>query len=79
MSQRSKLPSWPIIPALLLLTACQATASSNSCGTLFHYSPEFEQQASAEMAMLQQSNLAPDVVQLVNDYGVTRDTIRACR
>ena len=77
-SQRSKPLSLLIILGLLQATAC-TKASSNACGTLYAYSPEFEEQAAIELDYLQGTGQSPHVVTMIQDYGTTRQTIRACK
>lgn len=47
-----------------------------TCPTFVKYSKAFLQQANVELEMIEAK--APNVVQLVNDYGVERDAIRKC-
>lgn len=76
--QRNRLKSWLTIPSLLLVIGC-TQESFNDCGTLFKYSPEFQAKAAKELDDLQGQGTAPEVVKLVEDYSVTRQTIRACK
>ena len=62
-----------VIVASLLLAACQG-ANGITCPQLKQYSPEFLQEVSREVARID----APNSVQLLKDYGVTRDAIRIC-
>lgn len=57
----------------MLMTACQEVSSNQACGVLFQYSKSFEQQAAIEY-----TNLPPKSKKLIDDYKVTRDTIRNC-
>ncbi len=75
-SPRNKPPSSLTVPLLMLLAGCQ-TVPSNSCGVLYTYSTDFQRQAAVELKEIQAG--APHVAQLMDDYGKTRDTIRACR
>ena len=60
---------------LMLLTACSPEPSNvtNSCGVLLEYSKEFQAEAAKEYP-----SLGPKSKRLINDYKVTRDTIRVC-
>ena len=77
-SPRNRPRSWLIALALMPLAAC-GTVHSEACGVLFSYSPDFQKQAATELDYLRGTGQAPHVVQLVQDYGTTRDTIRACK
>jgi hypothetical protein len=78
LSPKNKRPSWLIALSLMLLPAC-TTQTSNACGTLFHYSPEFQQKAAVELDYLQGTGDSPEIVQMMDDYHTTRETIRACK
>lgn len=62
--------------AAALLTGCAAVNSDPICGTLFDYAPEFQKQAAQELSTLPPGSA---VGELVADYGVVRQEIRACR
>ena len=76
-SDRNRRKLWLIALALMPLSAC-ATARSDVCGVLFTYDAGFQRQAGTEVDYLKGTGQAPHVVQLVEDYQTTRDTIRAC-
>ncbi len=49
------------------------------CGVLFQYSKADELKASIELVELKVSGEYPHIAQMMDDYGKTRDTIRACK
>jgi hypothetical protein len=55
------------------LAACNQKAIV-ACPSLVPYSADFQKALSREIAQLD----APYLFQVLNDYGVTRDAIRAC-
>lgn len=59
------------------LAACQSTAGGGGCPPLVSYSKEFQKQAARELRMTRAA--APNVAQLVVDYGKMRDACRAGR
>lgn len=77
VSRRNRLRLSLTVLSLTSLSAC-GTVSSN-CGTLFTYSPEFQREAASELDYLANTGQYPNVVTMVQDYGVTRETIRVCK
>jgi hypothetical protein len=61
------------IVLLVLLSACKPGVAV-TCPPLIPYSPEFQKEALAELDRIR----APHLELMLNDYGVTRDAIRAC-
>lgn len=47
-----------------------------TCPSVRKYSPAFLTEANKELDMIQDK--APNIIIMVNDYGVTRDAIRKC-
>jgi hypothetical protein len=76
--RKSRLRLLLITLGLLSIAGC-ATIPSSSCGVLFIYTPEFTKQAAEELDYLVNTGSSPAIVQMIRDYGVTRDTIRACK
>jgi hypothetical protein len=68
----------PILPLLLLLTACSnpAAVAQNVCPPIKPYSTEEQQQAAAELLKLPPGSM---VGQMIVDYGSERARLRACR
>jgi hypothetical protein len=66
------------VTSLTLLTACQPAPSSTYtkpvCGVLFTYDKDFMKQAASEYPAL-----PPASKKLLDDYKVTRTTIRECQ
>jgi hypothetical protein len=58
---------------LLLLAACRP-GTALTCPPLIPYAADFQKRAMAELDAI----AAPHLEQMLNDYGVTRDAIRAC-
>ncbi len=66
-----------VLALLPVLMAGQCSPGARvTCPALKNYSPEFQAAAKAELQMI--LDKAPHVVAMINDYGVTRDVIRAC-
>lgn len=68
---------WLIVAALPVLMAgtCDPKAAI-TCPPLKQYSKEFQAAAAREYAAIEAA--APHLVQMVDDYGVSRAAIRAC-
>jgi len=64
-----------VICLAVLLGGCPKGAGI-TCPTLRQYSPEFMSRVSEQIEMIEAK--APDVVEMLNDYGVERDAIRKC-
>lgn len=64
-----------LLIAGLSLSAC-ATVVSETCPTLFDYPQQVMDQAADELEQLPNDSVLPD---LIGDYGVVREEIRACR
>ena len=62
---------------LILLTNC-TRVHSNSCGVLINYSEEDQKKAAIELQSLQKDEKYVVVPKMIDHYGITRDTIRAC-
>lgn len=62
----------------LLATGCQTVHSNESCGVLFNYSKEEQKKASQEYERLKLDGDFSTTVLFIDDYGITRDTIRVC-
>jgi hypothetical protein len=77
-SQKNRRLSWLTILALMPLAACQM-ASSDACGTLFVYDRATEAQAAQELYAMKTAGVYPVTRMMLDDYGTTRETIRACR
>lgn len=66
-----------ILPALFLaLSAGKCEVPHNVCPPLKIYSKAFQSELKAELDRIMET--APRVMQVIKDYGVTRDMIRAC-
>ena len=65
-----------ILPALLALSAGKCEAPHNVCPPLKIYSKTFQAELKAELERIMETS--PRVMQVIRDYGVTRDQIRAC-
>lgn len=62
--------------APFLLAAKCERGSSITCPPLKQYSAQFQAAAAAEYEKVELQ--APHLMQMIDDYGVTRDAIRAC-
>lgn len=62
------------LTATAWLTAC-ATVVSETCPTLFDYSVEQQTRAAEELEALPEGSA---LAELIGDYGVVRNEIRAC-
>lgn len=67
-----------IVIASLLVTGCQMVHSNESCGVLFNYSKEQQKKAALELEQLKLDGDFSNTILLVEDYAITRDTIRVC-
>lgn len=65
-----------ILVALVLLLAACKQGGAITCPTLKGYSPAFLADSARELEGLDRN--APHVAQMLNDYGVERDSIREC-
>lgn len=66
------------VTLLMLATACQ-TIPSSGCGVLLSYEPAFQDKASYEYkAYIETNSELYNTKRLLDDYKVTRDSIRAC-
>ena len=66
-----------VLSLLPVLMAGQCSPGARvTCPSLKQYSPEFQAAAGAELQMI--LDKAPHVVEMINDFGVTRNAIRAC-
>ena len=64
-----------ILLAATVLASCKPGAAI-TCPTLKQYSKAFLQETAKQLDMIEKT--APNIVIMVNDYGVTRDAIRKC-
>lgn len=64
----------------LFLAACGGAApvARVVCPVIAEYSTEDQAKASKEYAALKSSGKYPIIVKMIDDYGVTRNEIRAC-
>lgn len=63
-----------ILGLLMLLAGCIPNSVSITCPSLIRYSPEFQKAALLELNAIK----APHLEQILSDYSITRDAIRAC-
>jgi hypothetical protein len=66
----------PMLALMALVSGCAAGASKPVCPSLFTYTPEEQARAADELDALPPDSM---VATLVEDYGVVRAEIRACR
>lgn len=64
-----------ILVAAVMLASCKPGAAI-TCPTLKQYSKAFLQETGKQLDLIEA--MAPNIVIMVNDYGVTRDSIRKC-
>jgi len=64
-----------ILIAAAVLASCKPGASI-TCPTLKNYSKTFLQESAKQLDLIEAT--APNIVIMVNDYGVTRDAIKKC-
>lgn len=71
-------PLLSAILAIVLVQACTKVSSSgDTCGVLFDYSRDWQQEAGLEYDTYIKEKL-PYTEQLIQDYKMTRDSIREC-
>ena len=72
---------WLTIPALLLTSGCDKATSEplTACGVLFEYDRATEAHAAQEYEAARTASTFPVMRQMIDDYGTTRDSIRACK
>lgn len=69
--------AWFLILLLPLLMAGQCSPGSRvTCPALKNYPAEFQAEVAKELRII--IDTSPHVVEMLNDYGVTRNAIRAC-
>ena len=64
---------------MLPLIACAPETFNADCGILISYSSVYQEKIAIELKGLKDSNQYPNTLELINDYKVTRDSIRACQ
>lgn len=60
----------------LALAGCPKNGGTITCPSLKQYSTSFLKEAEQELGMIERN--APNIVKMLNDYGVQRDAIRKC-
>ncbi len=60
----------------LALAACKPGGAGVTCLTNVKYSASFLKEAEKEIEQIER--VAPNVVKMINDYGITRDAVRVC-
>ena len=63
---------------VILLSSCAKETSNSDCGILIPYSEGYQDTVADQMEILGEANLYPELRGMINDYGKTRDSIRAC-